>query len=82
MKQGRYSEALPLLQQAVPALRGAGPSDLAEGYANYNLGYTLLQLGRCDEAKPYLDRAKTLEPDRTEVDPALEAVSQCAEAGE
>jgi tetratricopeptide (TPR) repeat protein len=80
MKQGRYSEALPLLEQAVPALRGAGPSDLAEGYANYNLGYTLLQLGRCDEAKPYLDRAKHLEPDRTEVASALDAVKQCHEA--
>ena len=82
MQQGRYSEALPILEQAVPALRGAGPSDLAEGYVNYNLGYTLLQLGRCDEAKPYLDRAKTLEPDRTEVDAALEAVNnaQCVEA--
>ena len=81
MKQGRYTEALPLLQQAVPALRGAGPSDLAEGYANDNLGYTLLQLGRCDEAKDYLNRAKHLEPDRTEVDSALAAVKECRKAG-
>ena len=80
MQQGRYSEALPMLEQAVPALRGAGPSDLAEGYANYNLGYTLYKLDRCDEAKPYLDRAKKLEPYRTEVDAALEAVKQCAQA--
>ncbi len=49
MQQGRYSEALPLLEQAVPALQGAGPSDPTEGYANYNLGYTLVQLGRCSD---------------------------------
>jgi len=77
MKQGRYEEALPLLEQAVPALKGTGPGDLYEGYANYNLGYTLLQLGRCKESKHYLDRAKHLEPDRTEVDTALDAARAC-----
>jgi len=77
MQQGRYAEALPLLQQAVPALRGAGPADPAEGYANYNLGYTLLQLGRCSEAQPYLQRAESLEPERVEVPNALAQVQQC-----
>jgi serine/threonine-protein kinase len=81
MKQGRYSEALPLLQQAVPALEGAGPGDLYEGYANYNLGYTLLQLGECKDAKHYLNRAKQLEPDRTEVDSALAAARGCGHGG-
>src|SRR3954463_15961109 len=42
---GDYAAALPLLQQAVAKLRGVGfPT---EAYAHYNLGYTLLQLGRC-----------------------------------
>ena len=59
MQQGRYSEALPLLEQAVPALRGTGPADPAEGYANYNLGFTLLQLGRCTEARTYLDARRS-----------------------
>ena len=31
MKQGRYSEALPLLEQAVPALQGAGPCGSGRG---------------------------------------------------
>jgi tetratricopeptide (TPR) repeat protein len=77
MQQGRYSEALPLLQQAVPALAGAGPSDPAEGYANYNLGYTLVQLGRCSEGQTYLERAQQLEPDRNEVHKALQEAKHC-----
>src|SRR6266542_3024814 len=81
MKRGRYSEALPLLQQAVPALQGTGPGDVYEGYANYNLGLTLLQLGRCDEAEPYLQHAQQLEPDRAEVSRALASVEECSTPG-
>ncbi len=77
MQQGRYADALPLLVRAVRGLRGAGPGDPAEGFATYNLGYTLLQLNRCSDALPYLQRANTLEPARTEVDSALGAVQQC-----
>ena len=66
MQQGNYAGALPLLQQAVQKLAGTGPSDPYEGYANYNLGYTLYKLGRCDEAVAYLKRAEHLEPDRSE----------------
>ncbi len=43
MQAGDYAGAVPLLQQAVQKLRGTGPSDPYEGYANYNLGYTLLK---------------------------------------
>ena len=32
-----------------------GRADLYEGYANYNLGYTLYRLGRCPEAVTYLE---------------------------
>jgi eukaryotic-like serine/threonine-protein kinase len=66
MKQGVYSGALPLLQQAVQKLAGTGPGDPYEGYANYNLGYTLYRLGRCSEAVTYLKRAEKLEPERGE----------------
>jgi tetratricopeptide (TPR) repeat protein len=66
MQQGAYSSALPLFQQAVQRLQGTGPSDPYEGYANYNLGYTLYRLGRCSEAVTYLQRAEQLEPDRHE----------------
>ena len=65
-QQRNYAAALPLLQQAVQKLAGTGPSDPYEGFANYNLGYTLWKLGRCDEAVAYLKRAEHLEPDRSE----------------
>ncbi len=77
MKRGRYVKALPLLERAVQGLQGAGPADTYEGFANYNLGYTLLQLGRCADARPYLQSAQRLEPDRSEVDSALVSVDQC-----
>jgi serine/threonine-protein kinase len=66
IRQGNYSGAVPLLQQAVQKLAGTGPSDPYEGYANYNLGYALYRAGRCSEAVPYLKRAEQLEPDRSE----------------
>jgi serine/threonine-protein kinase len=82
MQQGRYAEALPLLQQAVPGLEGAGPTDPAEGYANYNLGYTLVQLGRCSEGQTYLERARALEPERKEVHKALQEAKHCLKRAE
>jgi tetratricopeptide (TPR) repeat protein len=66
MQQGNYAAALPLLLGAVQRLAGTGPADPYEGYANYNLGYTLFRLGRCSEAIPYLKRAEHIEPDRSE----------------
>jgi len=42
---GDYAGALPLLRQAVAKLSGVGYPN--EAYANFNLGYTLLQLGSC-----------------------------------
>jgi tetratricopeptide (TPR) repeat protein len=66
MQQGNFAAALPLLLQAVQKLGGVGPADPYEGYANYNLGYTLFRLGRCSDAIPYLKRAEKIEPDRSE----------------
>jgi eukaryotic-like serine/threonine-protein kinase len=77
MQRGDYSAALPLLRRAVRGLRGTGPADPVEGYAKYNLGLTLLQLGSCTEARTYLDQARRLEPDRHEVDRALDGVNRC-----
>ena len=78
MRAGDFAGALPLLQQAVEKLRGVGPSDPYEGYANYNLGYALLQVGRCGEAIPYLERAQQLEPKRPEPRNALKSAEKCA----
>jgi Flp pilus assembly protein TadD len=77
MGSNDFKGALPLLQSAVRQLRGAGPTDPYEGYANYNLGYTLLQLGRCSEARQYLQRAIQLEPSRSEPRAALARSQSC-----
>jgi eukaryotic-like serine/threonine-protein kinase len=77
MQRGDYTGAIPLLQQAVEGLRGAGPADPYEAYANYNLGYSLLAAGRCSEAVPYLERAKQLEPRRHEPKDALKRAKKC-----
>jgi eukaryotic-like serine/threonine-protein kinase len=75
MQAGDYTGALPLLQQAVTKLGGVGYP--YEAYANYNLGYTLLQLGRCSEATPYLQKAAQLEPQRHEPKDALKRAKHC-----
>ena len=77
MKRGDYAGALPLLQQAVQALQGQ-TGDINNGYANYNLAVSLIRLGRCSEAVPYLETAKQLEPDRHEVDQAMKIARKCA----
>jgi tetratricopeptide (TPR) repeat protein len=62
IRQGRYAEALPKAQQALAILEGTG--DDYEAYANYNVGKALAELGRCDEALPYLEkREQMLGPD-------------------
>jgi serine/threonine protein kinase len=75
LRAGDYAGALPLLQQAVAKLSGVGYP--YEAYANYNLGYALLQLGRCDAAVPYLEQAKKLEPQRREPKDALGRAKHC-----
>ncbi len=75
MNAGDYVGALPLLRRSVVKLSGVGYP--TEAYANYNLGFTLLQLGRCDEAVPYLEQAKTLEPQRHEPKDALQRARHC-----
>jgi hypothetical protein len=75
MKQGDYNGALPLLESAVSQLQGRG--DLTEAYASYNLGVTLTQLGRCDEALPYLERSWDLQRGRKEVREAIKDARKC-----
>jgi eukaryotic-like serine/threonine-protein kinase len=80
MQAGDYQGALALLQQAVEKLRGSGPADPYEAYANYNLGYTLLRLGRCDDALTYLAVADRLE-DHPDVDRAIKRAEKCGRHG-
>ena len=76
MLAGDYNAALPLLQQAVAGL--ADPANPVTAYANFNLGQTLVQLGQCSSALPYLQRAVQLEPARQEARAALRYAEQCA----
>src|SRR5436190_1427732 len=55
IRAGDYAGALPIAQRALAALNGSG--DVFEAYANFNVGYALLQLGRCSEAVGYLKTA-------------------------
>jgi len=77
IQAGDYAGAVPLLRAAVQKLRGVGPSDPYEAYANYNLGYALYRLGRCGEAIPYLQRADQLEPQRHEPGQVLKRAERC-----
>ena len=61
IQHGEYGTAIPLLRRAVVDLRGAGPADPYEAYANYNLGYALLANGDCTGALAPLGVARRLE---------------------
>jgi hypothetical protein len=62
MRDGYYEQALRYSRAAVRRLRGAGPADKWEGYANFNLGTILVKLGNCAEAVPYAEHALELQP--------------------
>jgi serine/threonine protein kinase len=83
MKAGRYSEALPLLQQAVAKLAGTyTPSHRDEAYAQYNLGYTLLGLGQCGEALTHLNQSEHLQGPRSEITAARAQAEACLGGGQ
>ena len=75
-----YGAAIPLLRRAVSDLRGVGPTDPYEAYANYNLGYALLQVGDCYSALAPLEAANRLETSPL-VDVAIRRAAACAGQG-
>jgi predicted Ser/Thr protein kinase len=58
MRRGNYAAALPLALKALERLQGTG--ETYEGYANYDVGRSLAELDRCEEALPYLNRREQL----------------------
>lgn len=77
MQEERWQEALPLLQRAVPALRGTYSDDFRyEAYAEYNLGRTLVELDRCEDAIPHLERSRELQGNRPDI---RDALRECGE---
>jgi hypothetical protein len=77
IQKGFYRQALPFERVAVRELRGKGPSDKAEGYANFNLARALEHIGRCREALPYAKAAYRLE--KATAAPLLKNVRRCVE---
>jgi serine/threonine-protein kinase len=55
MSEGRYDEAIPVLQRAVDAFP-PGTTDLSYAYTLFNLGQALRLAGRPEEAVPLLER--------------------------
>ena len=77
MNQGRYDEAIPILQRAVESFP-PGTSDLNYAYALFNLGKSLRLAGRPDEAIPILKQRLKI-PNQTEtVKQELELAKQQA----
>jgi len=56
--RGDWERALSLAQRALSALRNRDRT--YEAYANYNIGKSLSELGRCEEALPYLERREQM----------------------
>jgi eukaryotic-like serine/threonine-protein kinase len=64
IQQGRYDEAIPVLQRAVASLEGSG--GLTYAYALFNLGNALRLAGRPEEAIPILEQRLQI-PNQTDV---------------
>lgn len=72
------ARALPLARKAA---RTAQKGTLTRGYAIFNLGFTLLHLGRCKESLPPLQLALKLESSsqRKFIRPEIERARACAQ---
>jgi serine/threonine protein kinase len=75
-----YQRALPFARKA---MRKAPKGSVTRGYATFNLGYALLELGRCTESLPYLRRALELEaPSQAPyIRPRIKQATRCAQRG-
>jgi eukaryotic-like serine/threonine-protein kinase len=72
MRRGDWETALSLAQRALARLQGTG--DVYEGYANYNVGRSLIELGNCEQGLQYIDRSEQIQGSRPEFD---QARAQC-----
>lgn len=81
VQAGDFQSALPILRQAVLALKGDGT--LTEAYASYNLAYARFAVGRCDGVTGLLDRSEGIQGSRTEIDALRHQwQSRCAPGGD
>ena len=80
MNQGKYDDAVPVLQEAVKAFP-SGTSDVNYAYALFNLGKSLRLAGRPDEAIPYLEQRLKIPNQTATVRRELELAKQQAGEG-
>jgi serine/threonine protein kinase len=68
MQAGDFAGALPLLREAVLALKDSNTLD--EAYASYNLAYSrfVVDTSRCDGILGLLDRSERIQGHRSEID--------------
>jgi len=66
MQTGDVAGALPVLREAVLALKGSNTLD--EAYASYNLAFARFALGRCDGVVGLLERSERIQGHRSEID--------------
>jgi tetratricopeptide (TPR) repeat protein len=80
MNQGRFDEAIPVLQQAVKAC-GGDVADLTCAYSTFNLAKALRLAGRPGEAIPLLERRLQNPDQRGEVEAELAQARAAAGQG-
>ena len=80
MNQGRYDEAVPVLQQAVDSFP-EGTTDLNYAYALFNLGKSLRLAGRYDEAISVLEQRLKIPNQTDTVQRELDLAKQQAGQG-
>ncbi len=77
---GQYAKALVFAERAIKYARH---DKTTRGYATFNTGYALLNLGRCAEAVPYFKKALKIEPPKNadDITPRIQAAQTCARGG-
>jgi serine/threonine-protein kinase len=79
IQQGRYEEAIPLLDRAVNEFRNSGTTgEIQYAYALFNLGHALRVAGRPQDAIPYLTERLEIPNQTGEVRKELELAQQKA----
>jgi tetratricopeptide (TPR) repeat protein len=80
IKANEYARAIPFSRRAV---RYSPRGSVTRGYATFNLGFALLEVGRCAEALPLLQRALKIEAPgaRAFIRPRIEQARACLQGG-
>jgi hypothetical protein len=74
LRRGDWEQAAELANRAYGPLRNTYSDQFRyEAYVNFDLGKALTELGRCDQARRYLDRSEQLQGHRSEIDDARAA---------